>query len=234
MVRIRNAPGYPSTAYGVRRRQARGRVQKAARLDMIAERRLRAQMPRAAPRREVNFVDLATAGYAANTTGVIGLLATIAQGVSSSQRVGKRILFKSLQVRGYMQADSTTGITKAALLIVYDKSPGAALPAVTDILNTATPQSFNNDANSGRFQILRRVDHVLLGTTTALANSAVAKDMNFFVNLKGLPSVFKTAGTGAIGDIETGALYYVVVGLDVAGTADATVHVAARVRYVDQ
>ena len=37
------------------------------------------------------------------------------------------------------------------------------LPAITDVLSSATAISFTNDANSGRFQILKRWNDTILG-----------------------------------------------------------------------
>ena len=47
------------------------------------------------------------------------------------------------------------------------------------------------------------------------------------------PVVYKAAGTGAIGDIEEGALYLVTVGQVAAGTAAAAMRVAFRLRFLD-
>jgi len=43
--------------------------------------------------RETGYVDLAVANYALDTTGSIVLLATVPQGTSVQQRVGKKIFF---------------------------------------------------------------------------------------------------------------------------------------------
>ena len=93
----------------------------------------RPQLRRATPL-EVNYVDLANAAYGLNTTGTITLIATIAQGASVQQRIGKRAYYKSLLMRGVIIAGSTGTVADASYLIVYDKRPTGALPAITDIL----------------------------------------------------------------------------------------------------
>lgn len=191
--------------------------------------------------KETGYVDLAAANYALDTTGSVTLIATIAQGASVNQRVGKKIILKSLQCRGYMQNNATALSNDVAYLIVYDKRPTGALPAVTDILVTASANSFNNDANSGRFRILKRVDNLLIGNVSQTAppvsdgnmSDLYAVGEDWFLDLKGLPSVFKAAGTGAIGDIEEGALYLVTVGQRAAGTTAAAANLAFRTRFVD-
>lgn len=191
--------------------------------------------------KETGYVDLAAANYALDTTGSVTLIATVAQGASVNQRVGKKILLKSLQCRGYMQNNATALSNDVAYLIVYDKRPTGALPAVTDILVSASANSFNNDANSGRFRILKRVDGLLIGNVSQTAppvsdgniSDLYAIGEDWFLNLKNLPCTFKAAGTGAIGDIEEGALYLVTVGQRAAGTTAAAANLSFRTRFVD-
>lgn len=182
---------------------------------------------------ESGFVDLANAAYAADTTGTITLIATVPQGASVNQRVGKKIIWKSLQIKGNVQAGTATTIADAVLLIVYDRRPTGSLPSITDVLVSANSSAFNNDANSGRFRIVRRFSNTLTGNSTTPATGMESVDMDEFVSLKGLQGVFKAAGTGAIGDIEEGALYAITVGSVAAGTTAAVVAVAYRTRFID-
>jgi len=185
--------------------------------------------------RETGFVDLAAAAYAMDTTGSVTLIATIPQGTSVNQRVGKKAVYKSVQARGNWSNNSAATNNDCAMMVVYDKRPTGALPAVTDILVSANSNAFNNDANSGRFVILKRHDDVLVGNNTAAANytEAMYKSQDFFLPLKGLPVCYKAGGTGAIGDIEQGALYFVTVGNSVAGTSAAVANMAFRTRFLD-
>lgn len=184
--------------------------------------------------KETGFVDLAVATYACDTTGSITLIATVPQGAGTSSRVGKKIMFKSIQGRGEFSAGSAYGLNHCALIIVYDRQPQGALPAITDILNTATSRSFNDDDASGRFTILKRVDEIVVGDNdtnpTAIPVMVLA---NFYLDLKDLPSTFKSAATGAIADIETGALYAITVGNVAAGLTAAALNIGYRTRYWD-
>lgn len=188
---------------------------------------------RSAAKQESGYVDLALGTRVLDTTGAISLIATVAQGASTSQRVGKKISLKSIQIRGQARSNSATTYTSGAMLIVYDKRPDGNLPAITAILDTASADSFNNDTNSGRFRIIRRYDWTFSGNSTAPATGNEVHDINEFISLKGLPTVYKAAGTGAIGDIEQGALYVVTVGTDAAGTGAAAAICGFRTRYVD-
>lgn len=183
--------------------------------------------------KDTGYVDLAVAQRAFDTTGSIVLLATIAQGASVNQRIGKKVVLKSLQMRGSSFSNSMTTVADAAYMIVYDKRPTGTLPSITDILVTASSSSFNNDNNSGRFRILKRVDRQFIGNSTTPATGQEANTEDFWLDLKGLPVVFKAAGTGAIGDIEEGALYLVTVGNVATGNTAATLSSGFRTRFID-
>jgi len=188
---------------------------------------------RAVASKETGFVDLAPATYVCDTTGSITLICTVPQGASVNQRVGKKIMWKSIQVRGGVSVNTTATLNDVSIIFVYDRRPTGALPAITDVLVTADANAFNNDANSGRFKILRRIDMVLTGNSTTPATGNETKDVTEYITMKGLPSVFKAAGTGAIGDIEEGALYMITVGSKVAGTTAAAFSAGIRTRFVD-
>lgn len=177
------------------------------------------------------YVDVASANYAFDTTGSITLLNTVTQGTAVTQRVGKKIKLKSLQCRGLMTNNSAATWNDVAFLIVYDRRPRGALPAITDILTSVSARAMNNDNFSGRFQILKRSDEMLIGNATALTE-CTAKSVDFYMELKA-PTVYEAAGTGAINDIEQGALYLVTVGNAAAGTGAAVLTCGFRLRFTD-
>lgn len=188
---------------------------------------------RATPQ-EVNYVDLAAATYALNTTGTITLIATIAQGASVNQRIGKRAFYKSILCRGSMSSGSTTTISDATLMIIYDKRPTGALPLVTDVLTSISPNAFMNDNNTGRFEVIRRWDPVFAGNSATPSTGLEVQNFDHFIPLKKRPIVFESAGTGAIGDIDQGALYFITMSSIAAGTAAPTSFIAFRTRFTEQ
>lgn len=182
--------------------------------------------------KEDGYVDLAQAAYNLNTTGSLVLIPTIPQGSSVSQRVGKKVLLKSLQCRGNVYSDASAAVPQGAMMIVYDKRPTGTLPAITDVLVSISPDAFNNDSNAGRFQILKRIDWQFVGASNASTSTAPAFSCDFYLNLKNRPLVFKAAGTGAIADIEEGALYLVTVGSN-ASPGGAMLGAGFRTRFYD-
>jgi len=204
------------------------KMQRSSRISSV---RSRGPVVRSRGPSETGFVDLAVATYVCDVSGSITLLATIAQGASINQRIGKKCRLVSIQSHGNFVAGTTGTVSDACALIVYDKKPREALPAITDILVTANSRSFNNDAGSDRFVVLRRYDYEAIGNSTTPATGLEAITFDHFVPLRDLPVQFAAAGTGAIGDIEEGALYLVTVGSTVAGTTSANLQAAFRVRF---
>lgn len=181
---------------------------------------------------ELGFVDTGVGTFSLDTTGGVTLLNTVPQGAGTIQRIGKKIMLKSLQCRGRVANNITATFNDCAILIVYDRRPNGTLPAVTDILNAATSISFNNDGNSGRFTVLKRMDFTLVGNNTT-PTSSTAFSADFYLDLKGKPTVYKALGTGAIADQEQGSLLLVTVGQVAAGNTAATATLSFRLRYVD-
>lgn len=167
-----------------------------------------------------------------STTGSIVLIAdAISQGSSVNQRKGKFVNWKSLQVKGWIKPNATTTYSKVAYLVVYDKQPGTALPAISDILDTIHPNSLNKDAASQRFRVLKRVDSTVVNSNSS---DRYVHDVDFFLDLKGKKCEFRALGTGEIADIGYGALYFVAVGDQVTGgTLPPTGSLVMRTRFYD-
>jgi hypothetical protein len=187
--------------------------------------------------KETNYVDLAQNTYtvATNLPSDVYLLNTIPQGASSSNRIGKRVAMKSLQCRGAFYSSAGTTFEDGCLIIVYDRRPCGTMPNKTDIFTTSDSLGFNNDQNSDRFVVLKRVDYNLTGNIGgnidgANSNSIISAD--FYLNLKGLPTVFKAAGTGAIGDQSVGSLFFMLMGRT-SGAPASLATLSFRLRYVD-
>lgn len=185
-------------------------------------------------RGEPGYVDK-TVNTTMDATGSIQLIATIPQGAGTKQRVGKKITLTSMQMRGYIYNNTAAALNDVAYMIVYDKRPTGAMPLITAILNDTKPSAMNNDDNASRFQILKRVDAMLIGNTGSpeTLTTAAAKSADWWLSLKNRPCEFGSLATGAIGDITTGALYLVSVGNNATGTTAASLAGWIRVKYND-
>jgi len=148
-------------------------------------------------------------------------------------RTGKRVRMKSIALRGIATAGSAGTICSASLLIVLDRKPSGALPAVTDILVAANAVEMLNDVGSTRFKILKRINMQLIGNSTTVATGM---ERHFYDEYVMLPydAVYDVVGTtGAIAQMRENALYVVGVGTVAAGTTAGVNVVRCRVRFYD-
>ncbi len=119
---------------------------------------------------EMKFLDVDIDDAVVSSTGTIqngGTINIIAQGVTESERVGRKCVIKAIYWKYEVDMPSTisiqTGSDVTRVILYLDKQANGATAAVTDILETASFQSFRNLANSQRFRILHDRVHVVTG-----------------------------------------------------------------------
>lgn len=178
---------------------------------------------------ELKFVDTNIAGGATGITiGVQGLLNGLVPGSNASQRIGRKVVMKSVYLRYRIQLAATTvGGGKMRLMLVYDKQSNAAAPAITDILLTNNWTSPNNLSNRDRFTVL--CDHISDCISVGgdfLASGEIYKKVN-------LETFFNAGVAGTIGDITSGSLYLLYGNSGTFTTAQPTIDYDTRIRYSD-
>lgn len=104
---------------------------------------------------EAKFIDNVNSTVATDS-GAVFPLTLLGQGDTDENRNGNSILLKDLILRGrvVINSNSTTGTAHCRRIIFVDTACQGATPAVTDVLDTATPLSPLNMNNSKRFVIL--------------------------------------------------------------------------------
>lgn len=214
------------------------RTNQYARLPMYNAPRLN----RAAHQKESGYKDVRAMNSSSQNfqVGGVTLLNSIAQGPSVSERIGKKVVLTSVQVRGTVLPGAnppSNGVAKVTWMIVYDRHPKAGLPSVNDLIDnspgpaTGYSDMFTKDDNTGRFRIVRRKDYICTGTQAAPTDLS-AYSIDEWTQLRQLEVEYMSAGTGAIGDIQTGALYLVWFSNETAvGTATGDIY--TRVRFKD-
>lgn len=98
-----------------------------------------------------------TLTYALAGTGSIVLLNDgIAQGDNVNEREGSDIRMVKFELRNTVNVSTTTGQGQVRLLIVKDRAPTGALPAITDVMKTDALTSPLSDTNGGftRFMVI--------------------------------------------------------------------------------
>lgn len=181
---------------------------------------------------DLGFIDTAHNSALNISTPVLTLLNGCAPGTGGSDRIGRKIVIKSIHVKGYIYPDTTATFNTPKLCLVWDKQPSAVAPAFTDIFDQVggnnLPYSPINLDNSRRFKILWSKIYNVTGGATVTDSSSRWVEVYKKVNLT---TVYNAGSAGTIADIESGALYLVMVGSQVSGTGDCTFYGSTRIRF---
>jgi len=149
------------------------------------------------------------------------LLNGCAAGTGATNRVGRKMLMKSLQFRAAVNSNAGNA-GNARVLVVYDKQTNGAAPAITDILGADLITAPMNLSNSDRFVVIA---DVLTEGPTDITTTWHEKHYKKL----GLETLFGNTGS-AVTDINSGSVYMFVAG----GTGAAiTVNLYNRIRFVD-
>lgn len=180
---------------------------------------------------------LAAMTFTADAVGAtaVQLLNGCMRGDDINNRQARQIQMKSILVRGVITPDPGAGTTEdqaVRYMIVYDKQPNpAAAPVPADFMDNILVTSPNNLANRERFVVL--LDRELVVGRTANPGCATVAFCHEFLNVD-LKTTFNATNGGTFADINTGALWMLTRGQEVAAGApyffnDAT----CRVRFTD-
>lgn len=160
--------------------------------------------------------------------------ALVAQGVQSNQRIGRRILIKSIQLKAVINNQADATINDVRLVLVVDKQANGTSVSYTDVFTSQTVEALPRLDNARRFSILWDKVYCLASNTSNPQADNVAKTIDFYkkVNIEQLYS-----GTGFTdADIRTGNLYLLAI-CDTAFSAVSLVQAnwagVLRIRYVD-
>lgn len=184
---------------------------------------------------EKKVIDLAPANYACSTTGSVTALNLCATGSDFTDRVGKKILMKSINILGhFIPTDSAVSPCLCRVMLIYDKQPTGTLPVITDILKTSDSRDQLNLNNRDRFAVLCNM-LVALGVqqntaTQSYAGSPTEGVIHIYKKLN--HEVIYNNTTAVIGAIASGTLLLVTIGDQAAG-ADYQASVSTRVRFID-
>lgn len=162
------------------------------------------------------------------TTPGITEINVASQGTTAETRIGRKIVCKSLLFRWSWSLGATsTGGSPLRILVIYDKQTNAAVPAITQVLALNDYLSPMNLANSERFVILKNLvtEPVSLQNNFSISGS-------FFIPMA-LETVFNDTNAGTIGDIQTGAIFFMVAQDSELGTGNGVFSYNSRIRFED-
>jgi len=187
---------------------------------------------------------VATVTTSFSTAGVFTLLNVPVNGAELYQRVGRKIYMKSIHIRGMVYAAATTTQDRGRMVVFYDSQPNAGVSTLATLFadsnaahGTSVDSEINLD-NRARFKILADKQFIfpsLTNTAGVLTNLGPQDnilqsfDINLFIKLKGLETVFNGTNGGTDADITSGSLYVVTFG----GIGNYGAQWASRLRYYD-
>jgi len=179
-------------------------------------------------------IDTPTAQYAVDTTGSVTLLNGIATGTDFTNRIGRKVCWRSFLISGKIQPqDGGTDPNMYRIMLVYDSQPNGGLAGVTDVLTTANADSPLNLNNRDRFRVLMD-KRGGIGFFSNTATQAVAdRTISIIHKYKkiNMETIFDGT-TAAIGDIQSGSIFLLTVGSNAAGLgSNAFLHI--RLRFTD-
>lgn len=183
---------------------------------------------------ELKFIDIATATYDCDTTGDTVVMNVLATGTDFNNRIGRKVVFKKIQVRGQFRA-SNAGIPEQQLLrimLIYDKQPDTGNPTPALVLQQSNSTSFVNNANTDRFQII--MNKMVTMAAYAAANDSSGGPACLVDEYIECDLVTKYDDTtAAAASIEYGAIWLISIGSVAAGAAAGTFVGSVRLRYID-
>jgi len=182
---------------------------------------------------EAKVIDLDPAQYNTDTTGTITLLNGCATGSDYTDRIGRKIIVKSIYVRGIFRMEGTNiSPTLCRIIIVYDMQTNGAAPAITDILKSANSQAQLNMNNRDRFKILMDKQIALGGQDVAAGGYGSPTTLSIKKYKKCRLETVYSGTLSTVGSISTGALWMISIGDRAAGSA-AEFSGSVRTRFID-
>lgn len=163
---------------------------------------------------ELKFFDFNAIDAIVAPNGTItGSIINIAQGVTESQRIGRKCTIRSmhwqasLTLPGANGAASPPASDRVRVIVYLDRQCNGAAAAIGDILALNIIDSFRNLANQGRFQLLHDKFYPLNYQTLSSDNAGtqdactLIKNFSFYKKLN-IPIEY-SGTTGAIGEIRS-------------------------------
>lgn len=186
-------------------------------------------------REELKIIDTEDVATGFLSAGAVTLLNGVAQGTDYTNRIGRKILLKSLLFRMSILpssgASATTGDV-VRVLIVYDCQTNAAAPAVTDIITAASYNNPMNLNNRDRFKIIAD-KFISMGASTYAAGaltdgSPTAKQFKIYKKFN-MEEIFGNTGA-TVGSISTGGIFVLTISL---GNQLTNYDFSSRIRFTD-
>ncbi len=174
---------------------------------------------------EFKTVDTSSA-TAVSASGTVQLLNATIAGDDFDNRDGRVIRCKSIQYAINIIMEPATAVnTTTRVMLVIDKQPNGVLMTVGELLTSgASNLDFRNLDNRKRFIILS--DKIVMQSNTA--NTLDRLELYKQIDMK---TIYDDSNAGTIADIESNALFLVMISSEATNTP--TLQVETRMRFID-
>ena len=167
-------------------------------------------------REELKVIDAALTTTTVGTGSNIYLLNGVAQGTDYTNRIGRKVILKSLLIRATCipnTASNTPAGDVIRMLVIYDCQTNSAAPVIGDILQNSSINDPMNLNNRDRFKVIAdkyiTLNACQYAAGTLTAGSPQTKQVKLFKKMN-LEQIF--SGTNnTVGSIGTGALFLVLI-----------------------
>lgn len=187
------------------------------------------------PNAELKFLDTnltATLDATGELLGAPTGINLVPQGDTESERIGRKIVIKKINMRGWLRSVATGNSNVVRLALIQDKQANGAYPAYTDVMESAVFTSFSNLSNSGRFKVLKIIECELEPQAGVAGAYGLAVKV-IKANLKcEIPIEFDNSlTTGAITTVRSNNIFW--MGVSAIGDDEITFDFTTRIRYSD-
>jgi len=158
------------------------------------------------------------------STNSIVLINALVVGDDFSNRDGRKVRFKSVEITLNIVQNATPINTFMRIMVVIDKQPNEILLVITDLLTANTMDSHRNLDHRKRFVILR--DEVISLSDAERTNMT----WNYYKQLD-MITIYDNSNTGDITDITTNAIYLIMTSSEASN--GPAVNQAVRMRFID-
>lgn len=173
--------------------------------------------------------------------GVVMLVGhNIAENTTTTGRLGKRILLKSLEIHSQLQWAGAVDVAynnTVVINVIYDKRPTGTTPTLIELYTGHLKGlQFMNDDFSGRFKVLKRDTFTLQANRQSgnISDTPISIHRHdFYLPLRGLVKEFRDLGTGAEDDVNIGNIYLVITSRSLTSNNSFLYDWVGRTRYYD-
>lgn len=189
-------------------------------------------------RNELKSIDVSVSPGNITSTARITLLSGVSQGTDYTQRIGRKIMFKSMLLRWMTQNVTVAGASDAngdimRVLCIQDLQSNGSSIATTDVLQSNSVLSPMNLNNRDRFKVL--FDKIVtlgdyyIAAATLTTGCPVPKFFKKYKKLFG-PQIFGNTA-GGFADITSGSIWLIELGTSAVATYEASWY--SRIRFSD-